>query len=235
MNKIISSIISLLFIASFSFETFATNNGNFDTYYPDNQKWEEVADELSLNVSLIYAIALKETGKTFDGEFRPHPWAIGVGKDLSVGQYKHMSLYPESYDEAKLIIKSLMSQGYTNLGIGMMQINILHNPNIVENPLELLDTNINLDASKKVLKYCIKKSQTKVHILSCYSHGRIDSKKGEDYALVTLDYEEKYGNNFSDKIMPTGIIDIRSLSDIWMNIDKTTATEKSGSNKIEVF
>jgi hypothetical protein len=235
MSKFISSIICLLLIASYSPVTFATKGGNFETYYPTNQKWEEVADELSLNVSLIYAIALKETGKTVDGKFRPHPWAIGVGKDVSVGQYKHMSLYPESYDEAKLIIKSLMSQGYKNLGIGMMQINILHNPNIVKNPVLLLDTSVNLDASKKVLKYCIKKSQTKVHILSCYSHGRIDSIKGEDYASLTLEYEEKYGNNFSDKIMPTGIIDIRNLSDIWMNIDKTTATSKSGSNKIEVF
>lgn len=185
--------------------------------------WVDFASKSNLDISLLYAIGLQESGKIINNQFKPHPFAIGVGKDESVGQFKHMSLYPESLEEAHIVLKKLLDAGYINIGVGTMQINLLHNKQHLSNPYALFDAEKNFEASQKVLQYCQSKAVNKQELLSCYSHGRIDSVKGAIYAQKTVLLENQHGRSFSNSIVPSGEINHNELALIWKKFDKKIA------------
>lgn len=173
-------------IASASFAS-----ASITTEIPAHSVWSSMAQKSGIPVDTLYAIALAESGKTIDGEFVPHPFAIAVGKDKSIGQMQHEGFYPASKKEAIDILAQLLADGHTNIGIGMMQINIKHNPDIVPNITMLLDPVINMNAALKVLKWCTQHERISA-ILSCYSHGSPSSKRGLLYAQKVNQYAHKY-------------------------------------------
>lgn len=176
---------SALFLMSFSLSASVSHA------IPSHKEWAQFSAMTTIPIDILYALALMESGKTIDGEFIPHPYAIAVGKDESIGQMQHEGFYPASKKEAVSLLAQLLADGHTNIGIGMMQINIKANPGIVEDITTLLDPVTNFTASAKVLKWCSKHKFINA-ILSCYSHGAHDSQQGLAYANKVRAYEKKY-------------------------------------------
>lgn len=170
-------------------------------YVPPHAIWADNALEVNIPVEILYSIALAESGKTIKGQFIPHPYAIAVGKEASVGQLEHQGFYPNSKTEALLLLESLLTRGHRNIGIGMMQLNIKANPDIVDDYATLLDPEINLKAALKVIKWCAR-HKTIDAILACYSHGKPDSEKGLAYAGTVRRYRQDYGQYFVSQIKP---------------------------------
>jgi hypothetical protein len=167
------------------------------------QTWEAHAAKHDVSVPLLYAIALKESGKTVDGKFAPHPYAIGIGVDKSIGQLGHHGLYFDSKEEAVHALQSLLAAGYINLGLGMMQVNIMANPGIVDNYADLFDAEVNISAAGKVIQYC-KRFGSLDRLLSCYSHGDPNSVGGKRYANKVFSYQDEYGKRFAQAYKPNG-------------------------------
>lgn len=167
------------------------------------QAWETYAEKYNLSVPLLYAIALKESGKTVDGQFLPQPYAIGIGIHKSLDQLSHQGLYFDSKKEAVYALEQLLKAGYVNLGLGMMQVNIMANPAIVDNYADLFEPEINMQAAGKVIDYC-KRFGTIDRLLSCYSHGNPNAEGGKLYAAKVFNYQDEYGKRFARTLKPQG-------------------------------
>ena len=181
-------------------------------YIPPFQIWLDSASDNLTSPGLLYALALVESGKyTKTNEFVPWPFAIGIGKDKSIGQFKHESLYPESFEEAKAVLSGLIAAGHKNLGVGIMQVNLRENGHLVDNPIHLFDPVTNIKAATKVLKGC-KNAVNTVEVLSCYSHGRYKSEKGAKYADKVFDYHNRFGATYENRHRPIGTMTVSELA-----------------------
>lgn len=188
---------------------------SIEAYIPPFDVWLEASNANSEPAELIYSIALVESGKYVDANtFIPWPFAIGIGVDKSVGQYHHVSLYPETFEEAKLILEGLLSQGYTNIGVGIMQINIRFNSHLVDDPVHLLDPVTNIQAASKIIKQC-NNERSDVEMLSCYSYGRYKSEGGTLYAKKVFDYRDRFGGQFVHQHQPVGELTMNELKHFW--------------------
>lgn len=168
MKWLFTLFISLIAFASHSYSL---------SDVPEQKIWATIAQQSNIKVETWYSIALAESGITIQGKFVPHVFAIAVGEDNSIGQTSHEGFYPNSKKEAIDLLAQLLAEGHTNIGIGMMQVNIKANPDLVADITTLLDPVTNLKAASKVLKWC---SRHKIisAILSCYSRGSATSKRG---------------------------------------------------------
>lgn len=162
---------------------------------PTYSQFERMGASHQLDAKDVYSLALAESGHWVDTEFVPHPYAISLGYDDSIGQLKHEGFYPETKLEAKAILRQLLKAGYTNIGIGMMQVNIKANPDIVEDYTSLLDPMTNLQAASKVLKWC-RRYKSSNDVFACYSHGDARSEKGQQYASRVITYSDKYAHQW---------------------------------------
>jgi hypothetical protein len=185
--------------------------------------WVKYADLAQIEPEFFYAVALKESGKIYNKSFIPSPYAIGIGVDKSIGQMKHVSLYPKDKTEAEEVLSQLIASGYKNLGIGMMQISWLYHSDKVNNALELLDININMDVAGQILKACKKRNKTNLRTLSCYSYGEGDDPNGLIYAHKASDYANTYGQTFMNQLIPkgppVGELNVSFLAAIWQQIE----------------
>lgn len=174
--------------------------------------FENVAQAHEVEPSLLYAIALRESGHTVNGRFQPHPWAIAVGYDPAHNQLSHHAIYPDSYEDAVSILSQLIAAGYENLGIGLMQINLGANHRIIDDPLALLIPTHNLELASKVLKYC-KRFGSEQAMLSCYRTGKPDSPKGLEYAMEIDAMHDQYSDLFATRYTPQGRLTFEQLID----------------------
>jgi len=214
----------------FSIQSFA----NVEDYVPPFDVWLEVSNQNAKSAELIYSIALVESGKYVDSNtFIPWPFAIGIGVDESVGQMKHESLYPATFEEASIILNDLLAKGYSNLGVGIMQINILFNSHLVEDPIHLLDPVTNIKAASKVIKQCNRQRST-VEMLSCYSHGRYNSDKGKLYAKRVFEYQDRFAGKFINKHLPMGELTLNELNYFWYQ-RKASKVEETGSSEVSLI
>lgn len=162
---------------------------------PSYEQFEATALRHQLDPKALYSMALAESGHWHDNEFIPHPYAISLGVDSSIGQLKHEGFYPETKEEAEAILSQLINAGYSNIGVGMMQVNIKANPDIVEDYLSLLDPEVNLSSASKVLKWCRRYEQP-ADVFACYSHGSAESDAGKTYASRVLSYAQEFGQSW---------------------------------------
>lgn len=184
--------------------------------------WSHTAFQANVDKKIVYALALKESGSEFENSFTAHPWAIGVGVNKAMGHLKHTGIYPESKAEAEEVLSRLVSEGYTNLGVGMMQISLLYHRDKVENIKDLLDPAINLSVAAKIINDC-KQMYTSIRAtLACYSYGEGDDPLGLDYADEALVYAEKYSTVFfKDNYLkqPVGELGEEYLAMLWAKLD----------------
>ena len=152
---------------------------------------KEFAKKMNLKPSTVYAMALAESGLSLDDEFKPHPYAIGVGIDEKAGQTHHESFYPPTREAAIQKLASLLAKGHTNIGVGMMQINIGVNHSLFDDVNDLFDPSYNLDIAGKVIRYC-QRYRSSRSILSCYATGSNDTEFGDVYANRVFKLEQLY-------------------------------------------
>ena len=212
----------VIFFVFFAGPVFAEDHPRESILY--NLNWEKHADNASISTELFYSIALKESGKYIDNKFKPYPWAIGVGRETSIGQMKHESLYPRNIEEARITLKALLDAGHKNLGVGMMQVSIMYHADKVDSLYDLLEPSINMSISSAIIKNCRRRYITESKVLSCYRSGKPNTKRGVAYALEALDFKDKFASTFVTSLMPTpdyavGELNIMLLSSVWDNID----------------
>mgnify|MGYP000678158732 CR=1 FL=1 len=192
--------------------------------------WVGISDDLGIPAKILYAVGLKESGKYSKSKFTPHPWAIGIGEDPSVGQFEHVSLYPDTQEEAETVLNDLLDAGFKNLGIGMMQISLIYHLDKVNKPTDLLNLKTNLNVSIQVIQDCQKRNSTVEAVLSCYSFGEGDDPNGQIYASETMQYANTYGKDFVESIIPkgppVGELNENLLNSIWDSLDNQTRTQE---------
>tara|TARA_Y100001970_G_scaffold225354_1_gene278246 strand:+ start:9962 stop:10654 length:693 start_codon:yes stop_codon:yes gene_type:complete len=173
---------------------------------PGYEQFEATAIKNQLSPKYVYSMALAESGHWLNDEFIPHPYAISLGVDESVGQLKHEGFYPETKAQAEAMLSQLLKAGYRNIGVGMMQVNIKANPDIVDDYLSLLDPTVNLSSAAKVLKWC-RRYELATDVFACYSHGSADSTAGQHYAARVISYASDFGDDWELKrhVKPTAI------------------------------
>lgn len=185
--------------------------------------WFKYAKVADVSPQVLYAVALKESGKLINERFLPSPFAIGVGVQKSIGQMEHISIYPETKEEAQAVLNQLIATGHTNLGIGLMQISWLYHHDKVNTVFDLLNTETNLRVAAKILKACKKRNITDFNALSCYSYGEGDDPDGLIYANKAFEYANTYGSSFVGRLIPkgppVGELNETYLASIWKNID----------------
>jgi hypothetical protein len=170
----------------------------------------EIATEHDIDPSLLYAIALAESGYSVGNKFQPNPFAIAIGYDPDAQHYQHQSVYPKTLSQAKVVLGDLITAGYTNLGIGLMQINYGANKRIIDDPLMLLNPTYNLQVASKVIQYC-KRFGEGVAILSCYRTGNPKSDKGLRYAVKVIALQAEHADLFTTRYLPQGRMSLEQL------------------------
>lgn len=194
---------------------------------PTYSQFETMGSAHQLDAKYVYSLALAESGHWVDTEFVPHPYAISLGYDDSIGQFKHEGFYPDTKLEATAILQQLLKAGYTNIGIGMMQVNIGANPHIVEDYTSLLDPLINLQAASKVLKWC-RRYESPNDVFACYSHGDASSEKGQQYASRVINYSGQYAHQWekSNSLPSNGVYSFEQF----VRVAKTRSSRYSATD-----
>lgn len=216
------------------FLLFSLSANGVVQHVPEFSHWLEASRDVGVEPSLLYSMSLAESGKTIDGHFIPHPYAIAVGKDLSIGQTHHEGYYPETYDQAKVILKNLLAAGYINIGVGIMQINIRENSHLFDDPTDLLDPSYNISIAKKVIDQC-SNNKSVTQMLSCYSHGRYDSEKGRKYAERVFTYENQYGQTYVKRHQPIGVLSLSELTYYYQLHTSGPVSNQQNSQSIEIL
>lgn len=109
----------------------------------ENTVFERVANKYQLEPTLLYAVALAESGYASDlksKQISPHPYAI---------RSDH-ALYPNSLDEAKIKLEEELLYS-DNIDLGMMQINTKWHRDRFHNYEDLFNIETNLEIGAQIL------------------------------------------------------------------------------------
>jgi len=114
--------------------------------------WEQAGQEHGVDPVLLYSVTLRESSRQVGGgRIKPWPYAIGVNG-------YNLSLYPQSRQEAENILSYLISNGITNVDIGLGQVNLSSHAHRVRHWSELLDPQTNLRVAAAILKEALASS-----------------------------------------------------------------------------
>lgn len=102
----------------------------------------QAAERHGLPPGLIRAVALTETGRTVDGQYRAWPWAINVA-----GQ----GHYPDNKAEALARLRDLRARDMRSFDVGCMQINYRWHGQEFESLEAMLDPATNTDYAARYL------------------------------------------------------------------------------------
>lgn len=96
---------------------------------------------------LLYSIALVESGASRGrGLVAPSPYAIRVNE-----RSLNRAYYPSDRAEAQALLAELLEAGYTNIDVGLMQINLRWHGHRVKEPANLLDPAENISIGTDIL------------------------------------------------------------------------------------
>jgi len=137
---------------------------------------------------LLYAIALVESGTSFDGmrSYGPWPWVMNINNE---------PFFYATKTAAREALQAEIAKGNDRVAVGMFQIYLKYNARYAKDPLDLIDPVVNMYAGAMVLNNCGKVYASTEEILSCYHSGDID-KAGISYAKRVIEYAEKWGKPF---------------------------------------
>lgn len=227
------NILIVLIISFLSWPVQSLQNDDVYAQEVDvnNVDWFKYAKLAQVTPEILYAIALKESGKYISNVFIPSPFAIGIGVDKSIGQLKHQSIYPKTRFEAETVLADLITKGHTNLGIGMMQVSWIYHNDKVQHPFDLLNVHKNLEVAGAILKDCKDRNHSNLSMLSCYSYGEGDDPNGLIYANEAFEYANTYGTSFVRQLMPNGPpigeLNESYLASIWQAIEANTSLQET--------
>lgn len=112
---------------------------------PTASAWEAAARKYGVDVSLLYAMALRESGlRRSDGAVRAWPWTL---RSAETG-----AIYFETYEAAVEKLTSLIAQGKKNIDVGLMQVNWGWNGHRQPDPRKLLLPSENIEVAAQILR-----------------------------------------------------------------------------------
>ncbi|BBM67626.1 MULTISPECIES: transglycosylase SLT domain-containing protein [Vibrio] len=160
--------------------------------------WIAMSEKTGIPIEVLYGLALRESGN-YDKQtksFTPTPNALAIGKDVRIGQKKHVGLFYLDDKEKVETLERLVNEGHTNLGIGLFQISYRYNKWRAERPVDLYNPKINSEAAAGVLLDCKARFKTLKRTLSCYRRGKVNDK-GLAYSDEVMELSQKYGRKFA--------------------------------------
>lgn len=140
----------------------------------------QAAEETGLSETLIEAIALEESQRPTPGS-APQPWAWTLNAN-------GRPLYFDTRAQAEEALRELRRAGVRNIDVGIFQVNIRWNGDLVEDPVHLLDPAVNLWAFTQVVLECQARLGTQVRrVLACYHAGSHERPHGVAYAQRVIE------------------------------------------------
>ena len=135
--------------------------------------YQAVARETGIPHSLLYSIALTESGKSVGTTrtYRPWPWTLNVA-----GQ----GYFYKSRQLAWRALKKWLDQGESSIDIGLMQVNWRYHEARLQTPWQALDPYFNLRIGAAILQDCYSKRQDWWASVGCY-HSPTNGKRAEQY------------------------------------------------------
>lgn len=112
---------------------------------PVSSAWEAAATKYRVEVSLLYAMALRESGlRRSDGAVRAWPWTL---RSTETG-----AIYFDTYEAAVAKLTSLIAHGTKNIDVGLMQVNWGWNGHRQPDPRKLLLPSENIEVAAQILR-----------------------------------------------------------------------------------
>lgn len=134
-----------------------------------------------VNEKIFMGILLQESGKTVNGQFRPHPWALNIDRK---------AYFFDSKDEAVKKAIQAVREGKV-IDVGMAQINVNWNHVYARNIEELFNPATNLFIGARVLRECSKRYDEELKVIGCYNQWNVD-EDGIAYARKVIELAKKH-------------------------------------------
>jgi len=106
--------------------------------------YQIAASEAGIPSTVLYAVALQESGTSIRGKLRPWPWTLNVA-----GKPMYFTTQDAACRELMLVL------GHTSakrVDVGLGQINVGYHKERIETPCDLLDPKVNLSIAATILK-----------------------------------------------------------------------------------
>ncbi len=140
--------------------------------------YQSVAAENGIPYSLLYAVALTESGKQVasKGVYRPWPWTLNVA-----GQ----GYFFESRQAAWQALTVWLEKGKRSIDIGLMQVNWRYHQVRLGTPWQALDPYFNLRVGAEILQDCYITRQDWWASVGCY-HAPTNPQRADRYRRRVL-------------------------------------------------
>lgn len=111
--------------------------------------YRQIAGEYGVPASLLYAVALAESGRTLElagrRVVRPWPWTLNVGGK---------GYYFETREDAWTALRAHRAAGQRSIDIGLMQVNWRWHADRLKDPYAALDPYYSLRVAAQILRDC---------------------------------------------------------------------------------
>jgi hypothetical protein len=183
MTKLILTLIILLSpLLSLGInhqEYLFINNSNQCANY-----FQDLEDKHGIPQNLLRSMSVIETGRWHKTAQLYYTWPWTVNQEGK-------SYYFSTKDEAINLVKKKLEQGFTNIDIGCMQINLHHHPEAFTNLTEAFDPKINIEYAANFLKRNYRISNDWKKAIALYHSQR---SAGLLYAEKVTKIHSKYNN-----------------------------------------
>jgi hypothetical protein len=123
--------------------------------------YRQIAEESGVPASLLYAMALAESGRQFgaNGGLRPWPWSLNVGGK---------GYLFETREAAWAALEAFLAQGKRSIDIGLMQVNWKYHGKRLKNAYLALDPYYNLRVAAGIFRDCYRVRGDWWSAVACY-------------------------------------------------------------------
>jgi len=149
--------------------------------------YRAIASEYGIPYTILYAIALAESGRSLNDNSirRPWPWALNVA---GRGYY-----YP-SRQAAWDALNRFIDRGERSIDIGLMQVNWKYHKDKLGNAWQALDPYHNLRIAAVILQDCFKQRRDWWASVGCY-HSPANVARSQSYRLRVVDHWQRLESN----------------------------------------
>jgi len=146
-----------------------------------------VADEYGIPHSVLYAIALTESGKgsNDDGVSRPWPWTLNVAG--------HGHVYP-TREAAWHALNTFIARGERSIDIGLMQVSWRFHKDKLGDTWQALDPYFNLRVAAVILRQCFEQRHDWWAGVGCY-HAPADKARALRYRSRVVGHWQRLAEN----------------------------------------
>jgi Transglycosylase SLT domain len=135
--------------------------------------YRAIAAERGIPESVLYAVALTESGKSMKtaGDYRPWPWTLNVAG---------RGYFFDSRLKAWQALTAWLEQGERVIDIGLMQVNWRYHAERLGTPWQALDPYHNLRVGAGILQACYSQRQDWWESVGCY-HAPANPERADRY------------------------------------------------------